>query len=73
MALEVKKQEKENVQGLLRRFSKGLQQSGILKRAKKHRFHHRTKSQTAQKRAALRREDLRKEYEKLKKLGLPSK
>jgi len=69
MALEVKKQERETTQSLVRRFGKRIQQSGILLRARKTRFQARPKSHQAKKRAALRREELRKEYKKLKKLG----
>lgn len=69
MTLEVKKQERETTQALIRRFSKKVQQSGILRRARKSRFHKRSKSRQMKKRAALRREKLRKEYQKLEKLG----
>lgn len=69
MALEVKKQNRENNQSLLRRFSRGMQQSGILIRAKRGRFMQRVKSEDMKKKSALRREEKRKEYEKLKKLG----
>jgi len=69
MALEVKKQEKETTQSLIRRFSRRIQQSGILRQARKIRFKARKKSEQMKKRAALRREELKKEYEKLKKLG----
>lgn len=74
MALEVKKQPTESSQSLVRRFSRGIQQSGILFGARKRQFWQRPKSPQAQKKAALRREEIRKEYEKLRKLGkLPSK
>jgi ribosomal protein S21 len=69
MALEIQKQERESSQGLVRRFQKRVQQSGLLLRARKIRFRERVKSEQMKKRAALRREELRKEYEKLKKLG----
>jgi len=69
MALEVKKSEKENSQSLLRRFTRRVQRSGILVVARKTRFHRRSKSKEMTKRAALRREQLKKEYEKLKKTG----
>ena len=69
MALEVKKQERETAQSLVRRFGKRVQQSGLLIRARKTRFRKRPKSHLAKKRAALRREELRTEYQKLKKLG----
>jgi ribosomal protein S21 len=69
MALEIKKQERETSQALIRRFSKSVQRSGILLRARKTRFRQRQKSRQMKKRAALRREELKKEYEKLRKLG----
>lgn len=69
MVLEVKKQERESSQGLVRRFGRRMQQSGILIRARKNRFKKRPKSHQAKKKAALRREELKKEYQKLKKLG----
>lgn len=72
--LEVKKQSTESSQSLLRRFTKGIQRSGVLFKVRKNRFMKRPKSDQAKKRAALRREELRKEYEKLRKLGkLPIK
>ena len=69
MVLEVKKQERETSQSLVRRFGRRVQQSGLLVRARKTRFRVKPKSRQAQKRAALRREVLRKEYVKLRKLG----
>jgi len=69
MTLEVKKQERETSQNLIRRFTRGLQRSGILLRARKVRFKRREKSEQMKKRAALRREEKKREYEKLKKLG----
>ena len=69
MALEVKKQLRETSQSLIRRFTKSIQGSGILRRARKIRFREREKSKNMKKRAALRKEEMKKEYEKLKKLG----
>jgi len=69
MALEVKKQEREAAQSLVRRFQKRVQQSGLLLRVRKARFKTRKKSEPMKKKAALRREELKKEYEKLDKLG----
>jgi hypothetical protein len=74
MALEVKKFDRETSQNLVRRFQKRIQQSGLLLRARKTRFKVRKKSEQMKKRAALRREELKKEYEKLSKLGkIPEK
>ena len=69
MPLEIKKREKEPAQSLVRRFARRVQQSGILIRARKIRFKERSKSRQMKKRAALRREELRKEYERKRKLG----
>jgi ribosomal protein S21 len=69
MALEVKRKERENPQSLVRRFTKRVQQSGILLRARKTRFKRREKSKGQRKKTALRREEMKKEYEELEKLG----
>jgi len=69
MPLKVQKQDRESTQGLIRRFSQKMRKSGILLEARKKQFRRRGKSSELKKRAALRREELRKRYEKLKKLG----
>jgi hypothetical protein len=69
MPLEVKKQNKETSQALVRRFSKKVQQSGILIRARSVRYKDRNRSEEMKKRSALRREQLRKEYEMKEKMG----
>ena len=69
MTLEVKKQERESSQSLIRRFYRRVQKSGILHRARKNRFRKREKSEQMKKRAALRREEMKRKYEKLRKLG----
>ncbi len=70
MALEVRKKERETAQSLVRRFTQRIQKSGILLRARKTRFKEREKSEKMKKRAALRREEMKRKYEKLQKLGL---
>ena len=65
----MKKQGKESVQNLVRRFSKRVKQSGILFQARKIRFQEKPKSKQLEKRSALRREQLKKEYEILEKMG----
>lgn len=67
--VEVKKKDGESNESLLRRFSRKVQQSGILIRARKLRFFERTKSKNLQRRSALKRAELREEREELKKLG----
>ncbi len=69
MPLEIKKEGRETSQNLVRRFSRRIKQSGILRRARKSRFWEKEKSPQMKKRSALRREQLKVEYEKLEKLG----
>jgi len=70
MSIKIEKQSRENSQSLARRFSRRIQQSGILRRAKKNQYRRRPKSDQSKKKAALRREEMKKEYEKIKKLGI---
>lgn len=69
MPLEAKKQNRENSQSLVRRFSRKMKKSGILLSARKNRFYGKPKSKQMKKKSALRREFLKKEYEKKEKLG----
>jgi len=69
MSLEIKREGRETSQNLVRRFSRRMKQSGILLRARKARFKERGKSKQMKKRSALRREELKKQYEKMEKLG----
>jgi hypothetical protein len=69
MVLEIKRKQKETTQSLIRRFSQQFRRSGILIQARKVRFKDKTKSQGAVKKAALRKEELKKHYQKLAKLG----
>lgn len=69
MALEVRKKEKESSQSLIRRFAKAVQKSGILIQARERMFKERRLSKEKKKRAALRREELKKYYQELEKLG----
>ena len=72
MPLKIKKEERENSQSLVRRFSRRMKRSGILISARKQRFFEKEKSKQMKKRSALKKEQLRKEYEKLEKLGKPT-
>ncbi len=67
--LEVKKKEHESADGLLRRFHRKVQQSGILVEAKRVRFHERPKNKRRRREEAIRRTELRQEREFLRKLG----
>lgn len=69
MAIEVKRKEKETVGSLLRRFSRRVQQSGILFRVRKNRFYKKPKTKREKKESALRRQELCKLREELIKAG----
>lgn len=69
MSIEVKKQGRETSQSLLRRFSRRIRQSGILLRVRRTRYREKPQNSYSKKKAALRREELRKKYEELEKLG----
>lgn len=68
MSLEIKKKQRENVQAMMRRFQKAVQQSGILLEVRKRQFIKRDKSDNMQKKAALRRIENKKKYELIKKM-----
>ena len=66
--IEVKKKEHETNESLIRRFSRRIQQSGVLMTARKSRFQVKKKSKKQQREEALYKIKIRKEIEKLKKL-----
>ncbi|MDO8633496.1 MAG: hypothetical protein Q7K38_03060 [Candidatus Wildermuthbacteria bacterium] len=66
---EIKKQERETNLSLVRRFTKRVKESGVLRSAKKAMFMARKQSPAKQKSAALRRIVKQEEYEKDYKLG----
>ena len=68
--MQVKKKDGETIGSLLYRFSKKVQQSGILKEAKKRRFYKRSPNRNKRKLAAMYREDKAKEVTKDKKMGV---
>ena len=70
MAIEVRKKDKESTGSLLRRFSRRVQQSGVLLRARKGRFYKKPKTRRQMKASALRREELKEQRVELIKLGL---
>jgi len=69
MAVGVKKREGESPNALAYRFSKKVQQSGVLRESRRRRFHMRPENRNKRRLSALRREEKRKEVEKAKKLG----
>ena len=69
MAIEVRKKEREPVGSLLRRFTRRVQQSGVLLSARKGRFYQKPKTKRQTKASALRREQLRSQRREMMKEG----
>lgn len=69
MMVYVKRKDRETTASLLRRFSRRVQQSGVLVRARKIRFYEPKVSKRELRERALRRLALSKERERLIKLG----
>ena len=68
--MQVRKKEGETIGSLLYRFSKKVQQSGILKEAKKRRFHKRPQNRNKRKIAAMYRQEKMNEVMKDRKMGV---
>lgn len=66
--IQVVKKEKENAETLIRRFSRRIQQSGILKHARKTRFQVPKKTKRKQRDEALYKVKIRKAINRLKKM-----
>ncbi len=67
--VEVKKRDHESLDSLVRRFHRRVVASGVVLAAKRGRFYVRPKSKQRRRQEALRRSQLRKERELLRKLG----
>ncbi len=67
--VQVTKNNNENAASLIRRFSRSVQGSGVLKRVKADRYLERPQSKYTRKVQALKRLAKRNEAERLKKLG----
>ena len=67
--IEVRKNPNENNSSILRRFSRRMQESGIVRKVKGARYNVRQESKLKVKKSALKRMARRKEIELLKKLG----
>jgi len=67
--IEVKKRENESSESLVRRFTKRVQQSGVLIRAKKRRFYETPKNKRAVREGALRRAVIQDQRELLRRQG----
>lgn len=67
--VQVRRRERETTAALLRRFTRRVQQSGILITARKRKFHGSKPTKRAMRESALRRSALAKERARLEKLG----
>ena len=67
--IEIRKNLNENNGSVLRRFSRRIQESGIIRKVKGARYNLRKESKLKTKNSALKRMSRRLEIEKLKKLG----
>lgn len=67
--VELKKNPNENPTNLIRRFTRKIQESGIIQKVKGNRYSERDLSKLSLKKMALKRLTRRAEVEKLKKLG----
>jgi ribosomal protein S21 len=67
--IEVRKNPNENNTSVLRRFSRKIQESGIIQKVKGSRYNERKESKLKVKKSTLNRLVRRKEIEKLRKLG----
>lgn len=69
MSIEIKKKEGESTGSLIFRFSKKIQQSGVLLEIKKRRFNVRQPNKRARRHSALHRLKKKEQIEKMQKLG----
>lgn len=67
--IQVRKKERETAESLIRRFSRRVQQSGVLRRVRKTRFHQPELSREKRRDTALYKVKIRKAINRLKKLG----
>ena len=66
---EVKKKDRESSESLIKRFSRRVQQSGVLLTARSSRFYAKPKSRRQMRLSAQYRAKIKKEVDKLKKIG----
>jgi len=68
--IEIKKKEGESPTSHLYRFTKKVQQSGVLKESKKRKFLKRTINKRQRRLSALNREQKKQEFKRARKLGI---
>ena len=67
--VHVVRKDRETSGSLIRRFTKRVQETGVILQAKKTKFFTRQKSRNQRRNSALRREELHRQHEWLEKLG----
>lgn len=67
--IQVKRKERETAESLIRRFSRRVQQSGVLRKKRRDRFFDKGKSKTQRRDEALYKVKIRKEIDHMKKMG----
>ncbi len=67
--IEVKRKDRESSENLIRRFSRKVQQSGVLVQARKSRFRSEEKSKRELRQGAMYNSKVRKVVDRLKKMG----
>lgn len=67
--IEVRKKDRETSESLIRRFSRRVQQSGVLVRARKSRFRVEEKTKREKREGAMYKEKVKKMVDRLKKMG----
>ncbi|MFA5994101.1 MAG: hypothetical protein WC823_04025 [Parcubacteria group bacterium] len=67
--IEVKKKDRETSESLIRRFSRRVQQSGVLVKARKSRFRAEEESKSELRQGAMYRAQVKKVVDRLKKMG----
>lgn len=68
--VDIKRTKSDNNLGLLRKFSRKIKQSGVLRKKRSLRYFDRAESDFRKKKNALTKIILRKDYEKKEKMGL---
>lgn len=68
--VDIKKTKKDNAMGMLRKFTRKMRNSGVLRKKRSLRYFERSKSDFQKKEDKLTRIDKQNEYERLEKLGL---
>lgn len=67
--IHLRKKDGESNNSLIYRFTKKVVRSGVLREARKRRFHARNVNRNKRRKSALHREEKRKEIERAKRLG----